>query len=382
LKLGLMSFGGPIAHLAYLRAEFVDRRKWLDSAAYADLVALCQFLPGPASSQVGMALGALRAGVPGAVAAWLGFTLPSALIMVAFGYGVHLMGDVRDAGWLHGLKIAAVAVVAQAVWSMGRQLCPDAPRASLAVTAAGLALMWPGTGTQVGVIAASGVVGWAWLNAGDAVPDTHADVRLGRRTTWVALPLFFGLLVLLPVLARATTNHAIALVDGFYRAGALVFGGGHVVLPLLRTEVVPPGWISDDMFLAGYGMAQALPGPLFTFAAYLGTVMEGSPSGWSGGLLALGAVFLPSFLLVLGVLPSWTIWRRKSGMRAALNGVNAAVVGLLLSALYDPVFTGAVQTRADFTVAAAAVMLLVVWNVSPLWVVLWSVMSGMALAFL
>jgi len=380
LKLGLMSFGGPIAHLGYLRTEFVERRKWLDDAAYADLVALCQFLPGPASSQVGIALGALRAGLPGAVAAWIGFTLPSALIMIAFGYGFQFFEDTHEAGWLHGLKIAAVAVVAQAVWSMGRQLAPDRPRASVAIGAALLVLAWPSTLAQVAVIAAGALIGWRLLPVHDGAAGVYVDFRIGRRTSWVAWILFFGLLVLLPVLAQATSNHALALFDSFYRSGSLVFGGGHVVLPLLRAEVVPPGWISDEAFLAGYGMAQALPGPLFTFAAYLGTVMEGYPSGWAGGLLTLAAVFLPSFLLVLGALPHWNAWRQKTGMRAALNGINAAVVGILLAALYDPIFTSAIEGRGDFALAAAAFALLVFWKLSPLWVVLFTALGGTVLA--
>ncbi|BAU49254.1 chromate transporter [Sulfurifustis variabilis] len=380
LKLGLVSFGGPIAHLGYLRTEFVERRRWLDDAAYADLVALCKFLPGPASSQVGIALGALRAGLPGAVAAWVGFTLPSAAIMIAFGYGFQFFEGGGEPGWLHGLKIAAVAVVAQAVWSMGRQLTPDRARASVAVAAALLVLAWPSTLAQIAVIAIGGLIGWRLLPAADGSGGAHVDFRIGRRTPSMAWILFFGLLVLLPVLARTTGRHALALVDSFYRSGSLVFGGGHVVLPLLRAEVVPPGWISDEAFLAGYGMAQALPGPLFTFSAYLGTVMEGRPSGWAGGLLTLAAIFLPSFLLVLGALPHWNAWRRKAGMRAALNGINAAVVGILLAALYDPIFTSAVASRGDFALAAAAFALLVHRKASPLWVVLFAAGGGTLLA--
>ncbi|MDA8109341.1 MAG: chromate efflux transporter [Betaproteobacteria bacterium] len=375
LKLGCTSFGGPIAHLGYLRAEFVERRKWLDDAAYTDLVALCQFLPGPASSQVGIGLGAMRAGVPGALAAWLGFTLPSAALMVLAGYGLHVLHISTAAGWVHGLKLAAVAVVAQAVWGMGRQLCPDRARATIAVCAALLALSWSSALAQILAIAAGGVIGWRLLPRGIVAAGEHAEFGIGRRLSWVSLALFFALLGVLPVLARAGAGQAISVFDSFYRAGSLVFGGGHVVLPLLRAEVVPR-WSDDSAFLAGYGLAQALPGPLFTFAAYLGTAMRGAPAGLAGGLLALCAIFLPAFLLVFAALPHWNALRRMAGVRAALNGVNAAVVGILLAALYDPIFTTAVHAPTDFALALAGFALLTFWKLPPLWVVVLAALGG------
>ena len=380
LGLGCRSFGGPVAHLGYFRDEFVRRRQWLDDAAYADLVALCQVLPGPASSQVGMALGASRAGLAGALVAWVGFTLPSALLMIAFGYGLRLLHGATDAGWLHGLKIAAVAVVAQAVWSMGRQLCPDRMRASFAIVAAIVVLAVPGALMQVAAIVLGGIAGWRLLQAAGDGPGGHVDFRIGRSTSWIAWGLFLGLLALLPVLAQLTGNHAVALFDGFYRAGSLVFGGGHVVLPLLRAEVVPTGWVSDGEFLAGYGMAQALPGPLFTFAAYLGTVARGSPGGWAAGLLALCAIFLPAFLLVFGALPHWNAWRVRPGMRSALAGINASVVGVLLAALYDPIFVSAVRGPLDLALALAAFGLLVFWKARPLWIVVLAALGGTLLS--
>jgi chromate transporter len=380
LVLGLTAFGGPIAHLGYFREEFVRHRRWLSDEAFADLVALCQFLPGPASSQVGIALGASRAGLAGAFAAWLGFTLPSALVMIAFGYGLRLMPGASDSGWLHGLKIAAVAVVAQAVWSMGKQLCPDRQRATFAVGATLLVLAWPSALTQIVAIAAGAILGWRLLPASSAMVADHVDFRIGRRVSWACWILFFGLLALLPVAARISGSHALAIIDSFYRSGSLVFGGGHVVLPLLRAEVVPPGWISDSEFLAGYGVAQAVPGPLFTFAAYLGTVMKGEPRDWFGGLIALAAIFFPAFLLVLGALPHWSRWRQRAPIRSALNGVNAAVVGILLAALYDPIFTTAVRAQADFALGVAAFALLVYWKVAPVWVVAFAAAGGALLA--
>jgi len=380
LRLGCTSFGGPIAHLGYLRHEFVEHRKWLDDEAYADLVALCQFTPGPASSKVGIALGALQGGVAGGIAAWLGFTLPSALIMLAFGYGLQLAHGATEAGWLHGLKIAAVAVVTQAVWSMGRQLCPDRTRASLAIAAALLVLMWPSALAQIGAIALGAIAGWRLL-PGAATPSSgHLHFQVSRRIGWIAWILFFGLLTLLPLLARTTGQHAVQLFDSFYRAGSLVFGGGHVVLPMLRAEVVPPGWVGDGEFLAGYGVAQAVPGPLFTFAAYLGTVAKGDPSGWIGGLLALAAIFLPAFLLTFGVLPFWNVLRVKPSIRSMMNGINAMVVGILLAALYDPIFTSAVRTPADFALAICAFGLLAFWKLPPLWIVAFAALGGAGLS--
>ncbi len=369
LRLGCTSFGGPVAHLGIFRTEFVARRRWLDEAAYADIVALCQFLPGPASSQVGMAVGILRAGLPGALAAWLGFTLPSAVALILFAYGVAGARTLSDAAWLHGLKIVAVAVVAQAVWGMARSLCPDRGRLTLAAGAALVSLAVPSTLGQIGAIALGGLVGWRWCAAG--VPAHRADpivVPFGRGLSTAALGLFLVLLLGLPLLADATGNHIIALLDSFYRTGALVFGGGHVVLPLLQAEVVPPGWVGNDLFLAGYGAAQAVPGPLFTFAAYLGAVMEPPPAGWAGGVICLVAIFLPSLLLVVGVLPYWQGLRHGTAVRSVLNGVNAAVVGLLGAALYTPVWTSAIFSRDDFAVGLGALVLLMVWRVPP-WLV-------------
>ncbi|HYM03244.1 MAG TPA: chromate efflux transporter [Stellaceae bacterium] len=368
LRLGLTSFGGPVAHLGYFRAEFVERRRWLDETAYADIVALCQFLPGPASSQTGIALGLLRAGFAGAVCAWIGFTLPSAVALIAFGYGVGRLGDLTRAPWLHGLKIVAVAVVAQAVWGMARSLAADRLRASLAVAAAVLTLAVPSTWGQVGAIVFGGLIGWWFLRKDAPSPASLLPLRIAKVWSIASLALFFALLAILPLAAGASGNHAVALVDSFYRSGSLVFGGGHVVLPLLQAEVVPPGWVGNDVFLAGYGAAQAVPGPLFTFSAYLGTVMGPEPNGWRGGLICLIAIFLPSFLLVVGALPFWNDLRRNAGMQAALGGVNAAVVGLLLSALYRPVWTSAIFAPADFGIGIIAFLLLVFWRVPP-WLV-------------
>jgi len=377
LRLGVTSFGGPVAHLGYFRAEFVERRRWLDEAAYADIVALCQFLPGPASSQTGISIGILRAGLPGALCAWLGFTAPSALAMVLFGYGVAAFGNLADSAWLHGLKIVAVAVVAQAVWGMARNLCPDRERATIAVGAAMLALAIPSAPGQIGAISAGGLIGWGLLRGGTQPRDQHSlVVRLPRAWSVMALVSFFALLVGLPLLTAAVPSHTIALVDSFYRSGALVFGGGHVVLPLLQASVVPPGWVTNDAFLAGYGGAQAVPGPLFTFAAYLGTVMGPPPNGWRGGLICLVAIFLPSFLLLIGALPFWDTLRRRTGVQSALRGVNAAVVGLLLAALYKPVWTSAIFGPADFAIGILAFLLLAFWAVPPWLVVVFGAVAA------
>jgi len=381
LKLGVTSFGGPVAHIAFFRDEFVARRRWVDEKAYADLVALCQFLPGPASSQVGMSLGILRGGVPGALAAWLGFTLPSAILLIVFAYGVTSFQGWLHTGVLDGLKIAAVAVVAQALWSMARSLCPDALRASFAlITAIGI-LLWPGSLTQIVFLLLAALAGWRLLTAIDAADGTPLHVPISRATASIAWVLFAGLLIVLPLLASAGGSQALALVDRFYRTGALVFGGGHVVLPLIESQVVPPGWVSPDAFLAGYGAAQAVPGPLFTFAAYLGAVMQPAPNGWLGGLLCLAAVFLPSLLLVVGALPFWHRLRGNAAVRKALAGVNAAVVGLLLAALYDPAWVNAIGSPRAFALALAAFLLLAVLKLSPWLVVLLSAAGGVLLRF-
>ncbi len=376
LQLGLTSFGGPVAHLGYFRAAFVERRRWIGEAAYADLVALCQFLPGPASSQVGIGIGLAKAGLPGALAAWTAFTLPSAALLVAFGYGVVTFQEAIPAGVLHGLKVVAVAVVAQAVWGMARSLCPDAPRATLAVLAACAVLALPSAATQVAVICAGGLAGLLTLKGAAEAPPASLDIPVGKGLAVGALVLFFFLLVALPLWAAGSPSQTLALVDSFYRAGSLVFGGGHVVLPLLQSEVVPPGWLGDDAFLAGYGAAQAVPGPLFTFAAYLGTVMGTAPNGWLGALVCLLAIFAPSFLLVIGALPFWDSLRRQPLVRRALTGVNAAVVGLLLAALYDPVWTSAILAPADVILALAAFMLLVFWKLPPWLVVVLTAAGG------
>ena len=381
LRLGLTSFGGPIAHLGYFREEYVVRRKWLDEQSYADVVALAQSLPGPASSKVGIIVGTVRAGLPGAVLAWLGFTMPSAIALMVFGYGVQQFA-VADAGWLHGLKLAAVAVVAQAVWGMSRNLAPDRERATIAIVAAIVALTWHSAVTPVLIIVIAGVVGWRLLPA----PVTESDrVAISQRIRpWmgiVALVLFFVLLLGLPSLRQVSgENQTLAVVDSFYRSGSLVFGGGHVVLPLLQSEVVAPGWVGNETFLAGYGAAQAVPGPLFTFSAYLGTVMIPEPNGVIGGLIALGAIFLPAFFLTIGPLPFWDILRRRPAFQSVLRGVNAAVVGLLLAALYDPVWTSAVKDASDFALASAALGLLMLWKLPPWLVVILSALGGAGLA--
>jgi len=432
LRLGLTSFGGPVAHLAYFRDEFVARRRWLGERAYADLVALCQFLPGPASSQVGFALGLSRAGLPGALAAWAGFTLPSALALIVLALGLAQAGDALPAGVLHGLKLAAVAVVAQAVWGMARALCVGPLRATLMVAAAGVVLWVPGAAVQFGVLAVAAGIGWWRLrppppSAAGATAATMAaspnpvataatmaaspnpvptrsgavaasssfpavgvsgpvdasssataaasgsdDLRVpvSHRAAAVCLALCLGLLVALPLLAAALPHPALAQFDAFYRAGALVFGGGHVVLPLLEAEVVGSAWVREDVFLAGYGATQAVPGPLFTFAAFLGASMQPGPGGWVGGLLCLVAVFVPGLLLVLGALPFWASLRRHAAAQAALAGVNAAVVGWLLAALFQPVWAAAVQGPRDVSVVLLALLALTVWKAPPWAVVL------------
>ncbi len=369
LRLGLTSFGGPTAHLGYFREEYVVRRRWLDERRYADLVALCQFLPGPASSQVGIGIGTLRGGILGGVAAWLGFTMPSVLLLVAFAYGVERFA-VADSGWLHGLEVAAVAVVAQAVWGMARQFCTDRQRATIAVVAAIVALLVPNAVGQLAVIAGAGFVGWRLLapTASAAPPMPPSRARIDRRFASACLVLFFVLLAGLPLLRLVAPGGGVALLDSFYRAGALVFGGGHVVLPLLQTATVAPGWLTDAQFVAGYGATQAMPGPLFTFAAYLGAVRGPGPNGILGAALAIGAIFLPSFLLIWGALPFWERLRAHPGFGRALRGINAAVVGLLLAALYTPVWTSAIRVPRDFALALAAFGLLTIWKLPP-WLV-------------
>jgi chromate transporter len=382
LRLGLTSFGGPIAHLGYFHEELVVRRKWLNEKTYADLVALSQFLPGPASSKVGIAIGLSRAGYGGALAAWTGFTLPSAIALVLFGFGASAVGDTLGSGWLHGLKVAAVAVVAQAVLGMMRSLAPDRERASMAVAAAAIVLAFPSAWGQVGAILLGGVVGLSLIRS--TTQTDHADLphAVSKPAAIVAIALFFLILLGLPILAASVPSQSLRLFDAFYRAGSLVFGGGHVVLPLLQASVVPPGWVTNDVFLAGYGAAQAVPGPLFTFSAYLGAVMGPSPNGWAGAILCLVAMFLPSFLLVIGPLPFWDELRARPWAQSALRGVNAAVVGLLLAALYNPVWTAGITNAGDFALAAAAFLLLFMWQTSPWIVVVLCAVGGAGIAVL
>jgi len=372
LRLGLTSFGGPIAHLGYFRDEYVVRRKWLDERSYADLVALCQFLPGPASSQVGMAIGICRAGLPGALAAWLGFTLPSALLLVGFAFGVNAIGDTASAGWLHGLKVVAVAVVAQAVWGMAKSLCPDRQRATVSIIAAIVTLAWASAGGQLISIALAGLFGWFFLPPNEVGAAAHGQFPVSKTIGVSAWIVFFALLFGLPLLRQVFANHNLDVFDSFFRVGSLVFGGGHVVLPLLQAEVVGPGWITTEQFVAGYGATQAVPGPLFTFSAYLGAVM----SGWTGALLTLVAIFLPSFLLIIGALPFWDLLRSNANFQSALSGVNAAVVGLLLAALYRPVWTSAIMTPIDFSLSLVGFTLLVFWKWPPWSVVILSAFAG------
>lgn len=363
LRLGLTSFGGPVAHLGFFRDEYVRRRKWLSDQSYADIVALCQFLPGPASSQVGISIGMVRGGFWGGIASWLGFTLPSAAVLAAFS---HFMSgvDVTEAGWLRGLLIVAVAVVAHAVWGMATRLAPDRNRRTIAVAAAIIAALVPTAGVQVLIIVAAGTLGWLMLKGSPPDEDTPTALSLSKKGAFIAWGLLLALLVALPIARHFSPQVWLGVTDSFFRVGSLVFGGGHVVLPLLQTEVVGPGWVTDTEFLAGYGAAQAVPGPLFTFSAFLGSAI----GGWPMGVLALVAIFAPSFLFVVGTLPFWDAIRRRTQFRAALNGINAAVVGILLAALYDPIWTKAIHAPKDFALALAAFALLMYWK-APAWAV-------------
>jgi chromate transporter len=380
LKLGLTSFGGPIAHLGYFRDELVTRRKWLTDAAYADLVALCQFLPGPASSQVGFALGMMRAGWLGALAAFTAFTLPSALILLAFATTAASITGPVGTGALDGLKLVAVAIVAQAVLGMARSLCPDRERAAIAVGAVAILAFAPGAWGMVGAILFGATAGLALKRGTDKPVGGHVRMPVTRAQAAIALAVFAGLMILLPLVAGQ--SQVLAVIDSFYRAGALVFGGGHVVLPLLQGEVVAPGWVTPDQFLAGYGATQAVPGPLFTFAAYLGAVLGPAPNGVVGAAIALVAVFLPGFLILIGVLPFWDRLRARALAQSLMQGANAAVVGILGAALYDPVFTGAVTDLRDFGLALACFVALVAWKMPPWAVVLLAATGGVALALI
>lgn len=371
-KLGLTSFGGPIAHLGFFHDEYIRRRNWIDERSYADLVALCQFLPGPASSQVGIGIGVIRAGLLGGLTAWLGFTLPSVIVLVLFAF--FLQGfDIGSAGWIHGLKIVAVAIVAQAILSMGQKLTPDRNRATIAIIAASVALLWQTAFSQVLLIVIAGIVGMA-LYRKTAVPEsTDLSVPISRSFAVMCLAVFFGLLIVLPLLRQAFVADWLSLFDSFYRAGSLVFGGGHVVLPLLEREVVPTGWISKADFLAGYGATQAVPGPLFTFAGYLGAMI----SGVKGALIATAAIFLPAFLLIVGALPFWNSLRKSPKVQGALVGINAAVVGILLAALYNPLWTTAILAPVDFALAAILFLMLVFWKLPPWVIVITGAVGGM-----
>ena len=379
-KLGVSSFGGPIAHIGYFREEFVVRRRWLDERAYADLVGLCQFLPGPASSQVGFSIGLMRAGFAGALAAWTGFTLPSAIVLVLFAYGAGALSGPVGAGLLHGLKLVAVAIIAQAVWGMARTLCPDRERASIAVLAALLILFSSTSVAQIAAIAFGGVAGFIFCRGEPSPAEGHVTVPVSRPTGLLALTAFFLILLGLPVLRSLVTSQALALFEAFYRSGALVFGGGHVVLPLLREAFVTPGWVSDSTFLAGYGAAQAVPGPLFSFAGYLGTVVGPAPHGVAGAILGLIAIFLPGMLILVGTLPFWDTFRTREGAQAVMRGVNAAVVGLLGAALYNPVWTSTVKAPSDLAVALIGFVLLTAWRAPPLVVVSVCAFGGIILA--
>ncbi len=379
-KLGVTCFGGPIAHIGYFRDEFVVRRRWIDEHAYADLVGLCQFLPGPASSQVGFSIGLMRAGYLGGLAAWTGFTLPSAIALILFAYGASALSGLIGTGLLHGLKLTAVAVVAQAVLGMARTLCPDRERASIAVVAALIILFSTSPIAQVSAIVIGGIAGLWFCRNGSPSSSGHSAMPVSRNAGVVSLISFFVLLAGLPLLRAATASSGVALFDAFYRSGALVFGGGHVVLPLLREAFVTPGWLSDDAFLAGYGAAQAVPGPLFTFAAYLGTVVNVVPNGVPGAVLGLVGIFLPGVLILIGTLPFWDAFRKRADAQAIMRGVNAAVVGLLGAALYNPVWTTSVKTGGDFGIALVGFVLLTVWRAPPLIVVAVSALGGMLLA--
>jgi chromate transporter len=376
-KLGFTSFGGPVAHLGYFHEEYVRRRKWMDEKSYADLVALCQFLPGPASSQVGIGVGVMRAGIVGGIVSFIGFTLPSVIALILFALILQEL-EITDAGWIHGLKLVAVAVVAHAIIGMAQKLTPDVNRKAIALFALVGTLLWQTAFSQIGVIIISGIIGFLLYKKQSEFKESISHFPISRSFGLVCLSLFIGLLLLLPILREASSLNWIAMFDSFYRSGSLVFGGGHVVLPLLEREFVPTGWISAEEFLAGYGAAQAVPGPLFTFAAYLGTVMN----GWQGGLIATIAIFLPAFLLILGTLPFWDTLRRNPKISGALMGVNAAVVGILIAAFYHPIWVSAIITPHDFAFAAVLFSMLVFWKLPPWIIVVTGAVGGYLLSIL
>ncbi|WP_409294875.1 chromate efflux transporter [Peribacillus sp. SCS-26] len=363
LRLGLTSFGGPIAHLGYFHEEYVRRRKWIDEKAYADLIALCQFLPGPASSQAGIGIGMIRGGIGGGIMAFLGFTLPSAIALILFALYVTEW-SAAEAGWIHGLKIVAVAVVAHAILGMAPKLASGSIEKTIALFSLIAVLLWPAAVTQPAIIVISGLMGYVLLKSSGEKTADSVELPISRRSGIIFLIVFAALLILLPVLRNVSSSQWLAMADSLYRSGSLVFGGGHVVLPLLEREFVPAGWLDKETFLAGYGAAQAVPGPLFTFAAYLGAVK----GGWSGGLLAVFSIFLPAFLLVAGSLPFWNSLRSSESIRGALAGVNAAVVGILAGALYDPIWTSTIRSSLDFAFAALLFGMLAFWKF-PSWAV-------------
>lgn len=376
-KLGLTSFGGPTAHLGYFHNEYIQKRKWMDEKSYADLVALCQFLPGPASSQVGIGIGVARAGVLGGIVSFIGFTLPSVIALILFALILQEF-DINQSGWIHGLKIVAVAVVAHAIIGMAQNLTPDIKRKGIALFALVATLFWQTTFTQVLVIVISALFGYFLYKQVQISDGGKMNFPISRLFGSVCLGLFFGLLLLLPIINGLISSNWLAMFDSFYRSGALVFGGGHVVLPLLQSEFVPTGQITEEAFLSGYGATQAVPGPLFTFAAYLGTVMF----GWQGGILATIAIFLPAFLLVIGILPFWNILRSHPKMRGSLMGVNAAVVGILISAFYHPIWTSSILSSIDFAFAASLYSMLAFWKLPPWIVVITGAIGGSLIALI
>ncbi len=376
-RLGLTSFGGPIAHLGYFHNEYVRRRKWMDEKSYADLVALAQFLPGPASSQVGIGIGVMRGGLIEGIVSFIGFTLPSVIALILFALLLQSF-DVSDAGWIKGLKIVAVAVVAHAILGMAKNLAPDLKRKALALLALIGTLLWPSSLSQIGVILIAALIGYMLYKNSAETTEGRIKFPVTKKIGALSLALFFAFLVSLPILREVTGSYWVAMFDSFYRAGSLVFGGGHVVLPLLEREFVPTGWLTEEAFLAGYGATQAVPGPLFTFVAYLGTVMN----GWAGGLFATAAIFLPAFLLIVGVLPFWDALRTNQKVKGAIMGVNAAVLGILISAFYTPIWTSSITQPADFTLAAILFSLLVYWKLPPWVIVLCGALGGTLIAWI
>ncbi|MBM7664819.1 chromate transporter [Solibacillus kalamii] len=373
-RLGLTSFGGPTAHLGYFHEEYVRRRKWMDEKSYADLVALCQFLPGPSSSQVGIGIGIMRAGIIGGITSFIGFTFPSVVALIAFALLMTGFG-VGNAGWIHGLKIVAVAIVAHAIIGMAKSLTPDLKRKAIAILALLVTILWQTAFSQVGVILIAAFIGFLLLKQENDGGVVQSRFPVSKQVGAICLLLFVGLLVALPLLKEATGSYWVAMFDSFYRSGSFVFGGGHVVLPLLENEFVPTGWMSEEAFLTGYGVTQAVPGPLFTFAAYLGTVMN----GWQGGIIATVAIFLPAFLLVIGALPFWDQLRNHPKITGAIMGMNAAVIGILIAALYSPIWTSSILEVKDFALAVVLFSMLAYWKMPPWIVVVTGAVAGLVL---